>query len=346
MTEKRPTLGLSLFLALAGCAHAIPAPPTPLALDLPPPVTGTPAPAMHEVAVRLDRLATYSWTPSPPLLPLPDPRVVWWPRAPRQAAALAISVGQPGGPPLEAVTVSLAGRPVSLTRGSGGWIGLGALPLDSAGLFELDLSYRRRGAAETRKVLVSVAERTYPSSRIRISAGAPANPEVEARIAREREVIRSTLAASAPEWIPTEPFGWPRQPPVKTSPFGQRRVFNGAVQSRHLGLDLRARQGNPIVAPAAGRVALTGDFYYQGNAVYLDHGLGLVTAYFHLSSVAVRTGDLVRPGQLLGRAGSTGRSTAPHLHWSAYVRGTTVDPETLVGLDISGVRPPATSDTP
>lgn len=99
-----------------------------------------------------------------------------------------------------------------------------------------------------------------------------------------------------------------------------------------MGLDLRGRRGNPVYAPAAGRVLLTGRFFYQGNAVYLDHGLGLVTAYFHFSEIAVERGDFVEPGQLIGRVGSTGRSTAPHLHWSAYVDGHSVDPESLVGF--------------
>ena len=89
------------------------------------------------------------------------------------------------------------------------------------------------------------------------------------------------------------------------------------------------------MAPAAGRVLLTGSFYYQGNAVYVDHGMGLVTAYFHFSSIAVEEGDLVAPGQLLGRVGSTGRSTAPHLHWSAYVNGENVDPESLIGFHLT-----------
>ena len=115
-------------------------------------------------------------------------------------------------------------------------------------------------------------------------------------------------------------------------------MFDGSVRSRHMGLDLRARRGQPIMAPATGRVVLADRFVYQGNAVYLDHGLGLVTAYFHMSRPEVEVGDVVDPGQVLGRSGSTGRSTAPHLHWSAYVNGRSIDPETLIGF--AAVAPP------
>ena len=157
---------------------------------------------------------------------------------------------------------------------------------------------------------------------------------MEARIAREREVIRQAMSRSSDTWIPDGPFGWPRDPVVRTSPFGGRRVFNGSVRSRHMGLDLRARMGHPIMAPADGRVVVADRFYYQGNAVYLDHGLGVFTSYFHMSRLEVEEGEMVRQGQVLGRSGSTGRSTAAHLHWSAYVNGVTVDPESLVGLQL------------
>jgi murein DD-endopeptidase MepM/ murein hydrolase activator NlpD len=102
-----------------------------------------------------------------------------------------------------------------------------------------------------------------------------------------------------------------------------------------MGLDLRGRRGQPAYAAAAGRVTLTGRFVYQGNAVYVDHGFGVVTAYFHFSSIDVEEGDIVEAGQVIGRVGSTGRSTAPHLHWSAYVHGVNVDPESLIGFRLT-----------
>ena len=227
--------------------------------------------------------------------------------------------------------MQLAGRDVNLARTRDGWIGLVALPLDSAGPLELIARNGSRGP--DRELVVVARSRSYASTRLRVGPRGEDRPEVQERIRRDRERIRAALRTVSREWLPRESFRWPR-PPEFTSPFGQRRVFNGTTRSRHLGLDLRGSSGTPVRAPAAARVALVGDFFYQGNAVYLDHGLGLVTAYFHLSRLDVREGDVVEPGEQLGLVGSTGRSTAPHLHWAAYVNGFNVDPASLIGLDV------------
>lgn len=321
-------------LTASACAVHVPDPPEPIAVRIEPePVGGKVVPAMIEpgpppfVDVR-------------PPLPLHPLDVSVSPRRPRQASVVSVLVDRPPGPPPEDLRIRVAGRELRVAAAPWGWFAVGGLPVDSAGFLEIEITGRRGGVEERELRVIRVEPRTYPSSRIRISAGAAEDPEVSARIAREAALIRSALAGSADEWFPTGAFDWPR-PPVRTSPFGQRRVFNGQVRSRHLGLDLRGRRGAPVYAPAAGRVVLTGSFYYQGNAVYLDHGLGLVTAYFHFSSTAVETGQRVEAGQLLGGVGSTGRSTAPHLHWSAYVDGENIDPESLVGFEPLGRPSPA-----
>lgn len=309
----------------AACAHSIPEAPTPVVIDARPAAERSePTGDVEQTALRRP--------PGPPL-PLPDVPVELWPERPLQAGAVVVRVRQPAGPPLQRPSLAVAGRTVMLAPTAEGWAGIAALPLDSAGYQPVELVYSRAGRNEERTFVVPVAPRTYPSTRIRISAGARSDPEVDARIARERALIDAALHGSEPVWYPREPFGWPR-PPVRTSAFGQRRMFNGNVASRHLGLDLRGRRGETVRAPAAGRVVLTGSFYYQGNAVYIDHGLGLITAYFHFSRTDVEIGELVEAGQVLGAVGSTGRSTAPHLHWSAYVGGANIDPESLVGLSL------------
>ncbi len=118
-----------------------------------------------------------------------------------------------------------------------------------------------------------------------------------------------------------------------SSTFGTGRTFNGAVTSRHLGVDFRGGVGAPVEAANAGVVALVDRFFLGGRVIYIDHGGGLVTAYLHLSKVLVAPGDTVARGQRIGLVGATGRVTGPHLHWAARYGATTVNPLDLVGLD-------------
>jgi murein DD-endopeptidase MepM/ murein hydrolase activator NlpD len=115
-----------------------------------------------------------------------------------------------------------------------------------------------------------------------------------------------------------------------TSGFGDGRVFNGRLASRHLGLDLRGFTGDTVVAAARGVVAITERFLLAGNVVYLNHGAGVLSAYFHLSEQLVEVGDTVEAGDPVGRVGATGRVTGPHLHWVVRYGRTSVDPRSLV----------------
>ncbi|MBG3878486.1 M23 family metallopeptidase, partial [Desulfovibrio oxamicus] len=115
-----------------------------------------------------------------------------------------------------------------------------------------------------------------------------------------------------------------------SSLFGLRRVFNGEPRAPHRGLDLRGEAGELVKACAAGRVALAENHYFAGNSVYIDHGMGVVSMYFHLSAMDVTPGQMVAQGQLIGRVGSTGRVTGPHLHFGMAVLGDMVDPQVLL----------------
>ena len=113
---------------------------------------------------------------------------------------------------------------------------------------------------------------------------------------------------------------------VTTSLFGHRRFFNGQPRSPHSGLDIAAATGTPIRAPANAKVVLVDDLYFNGKAVFLDHGQGLITMYCHLSEHKVELAELVKQGDTIGLVGATGRVTGPHLHWSVSLNGVRVDP--------------------
>jgi murein DD-endopeptidase MepM/ murein hydrolase activator NlpD len=112
--------------------------------------------------------------------------------------------------------------------------------------------------------------------------------------------------------------------------FGTRRIINDQPKSSHTGVDLRAEEGTPVLASNNGRVALVDDLFFSGKSVVLDHGWGLYSMYFHLSEARVRVGDQISKGAELGRVGSTGRSTGPHLHWGIILNGARVDPFSLL----------------
>lgn len=112
-----------------------------------------------------------------------------------------------------------------------------------------------------------------------------------------------------------------------TSQYGTRRSYNhGALNTFHAGVDFGAGPGAPIVAPAAGVVALTDTLPVRGNATIIDHGWGVYSGFWHQSQISVKVGDVVTPGQVIGLVGSTGRSTGPHLHWELWVAGAPVNP--------------------
>lgn len=148
------------------------------------------------------------------------------------------------------------------------------------------------------------------------------------RIKREQELMSRALSEVTPRRLWNLPFVRP-VPGEVTSAFGLKRILNGQPRNSHTGLDLDGVTGEPALAAADGRVSLTGDFYYNGKSVFVDHGQGVISMYFHLSSVDVREGQTVRAGQMVGKVGSTGRSTGPHLHLGLKILGQSVDPTAL-----------------
>ncbi|MEK7234750.1 MAG: M23 family metallopeptidase [Elusimicrobiota bacterium] len=123
-------------------------------------------------------------------------------------------------------------------------------------------------------------------------------------------------------------------PGAATGRLGERRVFNGQPRAPHSGMDIKAKLGQPVRAPAAGKVLLADSLFFAGKTIILDHGLGLTTQYAHLSKFLVKAGDMVKKGQIIGKVGATGRATGPHLHWALKFKNSRIDPYSLVFLDL------------
>lgn len=177
----------------------------------------------------------------------------------------------------------------------------------------------------------TVTDREYERQYITIKNKRMVNPEKRdmTRISKEQQRIRKALAS----WSPTTPetlrLALPVDGPV-SSTFGLRRFFNDQPRKPHSGLDLAAPEGTSIKAPASGRIVDTGDFFFNGNTVFIDHGQGLVTMYCHLSRIDVKPGQQVSSGDIIGAVGKTGRVTGAHLHWGVSLNDARIDPVFLL----------------
>ena len=150
------------------------------------------------------------------------------------------------------------------------------------------------------------------------------------RIKKERPILSSARKIFSDKNLSSGLFIRPVNG-VTTSPFGLKRFYNGEARRPHTGLDYAGDIGTPIKAPADGKVILVGKFFFNGNAVFLDHGQGLISVYIHMNNRLVKQSQLVKQGDPIGTIGQTGRATGPHLHWGVYLNQTVVNPNLLLG---------------
>ncbi len=267
--------------------------------------------------------------------PADEVTVTWEPESPTDGTALAVTITTPAGGGEIRVRAELGGRSVRMGRVGADWFGLVALPTDEAGPMELIVSHSRNGELEvTNHWTVQVRPRTYSETQLSVAPRFTSPPaDVTERIARERELVRSTLGEVTAEWLIDGNFVRPRNTRI-TSPFGQKRVFNGELQSRHWGVDLAGEVGTPVRVAGRGRIAIARNLYYAGNAIYVDHGMGVFSGYYHLSQMDVSEGDFVERGQVIGQVGATGRVTGPHLHWSFFAGGERLDASSVLDLRV------------
>jgi murein DD-endopeptidase MepM/ murein hydrolase activator NlpD len=229
-----------------------------------------------------------------------------------------------------------AGRPVLTVPAADGWYAVVGLPLgQTPGPAALHL---RLADGRTQNVGFRVEPRQYPVQRLTITDQDKVTPSPESlkRIEREQvEILAAFRHRSA--GAPTLAFGMPATGPLSSN-FGLKRVINGQARSPHSGIDIAAPAGAPVTAPAPGRVLRVGDYFFTGNTVFIDHGQGLVTLYCHLSQVAVHEGQVLQTGDAIGKVGSTGRATGPHLHWALSLNDARVDPRLFLAPDAQAAR--------
>ncbi len=222
-----------------------------------------------------------------------------------------------------APAVTFEGKRVMVLPGADSWLAVVGIPLSQTpGTVEIDV--RRGGSSERIEFLVE--GKSYSTQRLSVAPGKVNLSEPDAaRVAKETPHIRGVMSTFTDQPPASLRFISPVKGP-KSSSFGLRRVFNNQPRNPHSGMDIAAPTGTPIVAPAPGVVLDTGDYFFNGKSVFIDHGSGLITLYCHLSEIEVTAGQTVNPGDRLGQVGATGRVTGPHLHWGVSLNRAYVDP--------------------
>lgn len=228
------------------------------------------------------------------------------------------------GPSPERPSVRTGDVPVLVAGDAGGWTAVVGIAL-AAKPGKASIVVARAGRPDERRTYAIAAAR-YAEQRLKV---APAQVDLSAEDLARYERERAHLAQVIATWTDATPATLRMRQPVpgaRSSSFGLRRVFNGQPRSPHSGMDIAAAAGTPVVAAAAGRVIDAGDYFFNGNTVWLDHGGGLLSMMCHLSRIDAAVGTQLAAGEPLGRVGATGRVTGPHLHWGVVLNRASVDP--------------------
>ncbi len=261
-------------------------------------------------------------------------------------APARIGIGQPflvrltSDQPLDSVSIHWQGKEVvpSISVWNNRHVMLAMLGTDvlnaKPGKQELSVIASIDGKENTFRRTVQLFPVKYPRQELTLPKNMVTPPaETYERIGAERVLTTKAKNTVTPQRNWRLPLLRPVEGKI-TSLYGLQRILNGKPKNPHRGQDLRSPMGNPVKATADGVVILVGDHYYAGNSVYIDHGNGVVSMYFHLSKPIVKVGDKVQRGQAIGLSGMSGRATGPHLHFSVSVLGQLVDPEPLLKMTV------------
>ncbi len=267
---------------------------------------------------------------------LPAPaHLSWHPERPVQGSLFVLRVIPSPGTRLDAASGRAGGETLHFYRSnaSGALESMAPAPVGVTDSVEATVTIRdSSGSSHTLTAWVPVSGRSFHHEKLTVAPelGGPLSKKNRARLAGDQAKAREVSRESEhTHRLWTHRVVLPRQGRV-TGRFGDGRVFNGQVSSRHMGLDLDGEVGDTVVAAARGVVALVDRFLLAGNIVYLNHGAGVISGYFHLSKTLVEEGDTVKAGTPIGLVGATGRVTGPHLHWVVRYGTTSVDPRSLL----------------
>jgi murein DD-endopeptidase MepM/ murein hydrolase activator NlpD len=249
----------------------------------------------------------------------------WATTLPRAAAVpggvARIRLGSSREPP----RVRLDGNRVLVIRDADEWIAVVGIALAAKPGSKLRLDAERAGGRRER-FEIEVAAKVYGSQHLKVPPGqVDLSAEHLARYTTEREHLQKVLRTFSDSPPATLAMLEPAQG-RRSAPFGLQRFFNGKLRNSHGGMDIAASVGTPVIAANAGRVIDTGDYFFNGRTVVLDHGQGLLSLYAHLESIDTAPGEAVQAGQVIGKMGASGRVTGPHLHFSVYLNAVSVDP--------------------
>ncbi len=248
------------------------------------------------------------------------------------AANLPREAAIPGGVVLVPIVSTSQAKPVvkygkkqvAVVESDNQWLAIVGIPL-SAKIGTQRLTVKNAGKTNT--VLFDIKDKAYPTQHITIKDKRKVNPNKldMTRINAESAKIKSALRYwTERDTLPLE-FAWPIEGRV-SGLFGRRRVFNGQPRRPHSGMDIAAPTGTEIHAPAEGIVRDTGDYFFNGNTVFIDHGQGLVTMFCHMDRIDVQAGQAIQQGDVIGTVGMTGRVTGPHLHLGVSLNDARVEP--------------------
>ncbi len=230
------------------------------------------------------------------------------------------------GPAAQAPKATWQGKPVLVVKDQDArWLAIVGIPLS------VKPGTAQQVSSGGRNLPFVVGNKKYPEQRITLKNQRQVNPNPDdlKRIEQELDVqVRAYRTFS-----PVTPSNLLLDKPVDgplSSKFGVRRFFNGEERNPHAGLDFAVPAGTPIKSPAAGKVILIGNYFFNGNTVFVDHGQGFISMFCHMSKIDVKVGDAVPRGGVVGRVGSTGRATGPHMHWNVSLNDARVDPAIFI----------------